>query len=69
MNIHVMIDKKEKKKLAASYDKVLQVLFPSSRSWEDLSDGVPGALTEPFWELDLILDYQVTSTIGPFGIR
>lgn len=33
-----------------------------------MSDGVPGTLTEPFWKLDLILDYKVTSAIRPFGI-
>lgn len=33
-----------------------------------MSDGVPGTLTEPFWKLDLILDYKVTSAIRPFGV-
>lgn len=52
-----MTDKKKKNGLQLSVivPTVLDVRWSCLGSREDPSDGVPGALAEPFWELDLIL--------------
>lgn len=47
---------------------ILQVWSCRLGPWKDLSDGIPGILTEPIWELHLVLHYQVSSTIRPLGI-